>query len=239
MQSTTTYRTPTMSGPNRVRAATGQIMARKTKEQAQETRNLILDAAEQVFQERGVSHTSLSDIADAAGVTRGAIYWHFKNKVDLFNQMHERVHLPIQAIAEETASEDEPDPLGRLRDLLVLVLKDTVRNERQRRVLDVLFHRCEFISEMGALVERQTDYYLEALERTERSLNHAIERGQLPHTLDTRQAAVALNAYVRGLITNWLLVPDSFDLESGAESLIDAYFATLRENGPLSNQPAP
>lgn len=62
-------------------------MARKTKEQAQETRLQILEAAVVEFSARGVSATSLTDIANAAGVTRGAIYWHFKNKVDLFNEV--------------------------------------------------------------------------------------------------------------------------------------------------------
>lgn len=205
-------------------------MARKTKEQAQETRNLILDTAERVFQERGVSHTSLSDIANGAGVTRGAIYWHFKNKVDLFNQMHERVHLPIQQIAEETANPDEPDPLGRLRDLLVLILKETVRNQRQQRVLFVLFHRCEFVSEMGELVERQTSYYTEAVQRTGRVLTNAIQRGQLPGDLDTKRASIAINTYVSGLLGNWLLVPDAFDLEQEAEALIDAHLDMLRHS---------
>lgn len=60
------------------------IMARKTKKQAQETRQQILDTALRVFSEHGVSATSLSDIATAAGVTRGAIYWHFKNKAEIF-----------------------------------------------------------------------------------------------------------------------------------------------------------
>lgn len=60
-------------------------MARKTKQQAEETRQEILDAAIKTFSERGVSATSLADIAKSAGVTRGAIYWHFKNKVDLFH----------------------------------------------------------------------------------------------------------------------------------------------------------
>ena len=54
-------------------------MARRTRDEALETRNTILDTAERVFSERGVSHTTLADIAAAAGVTRGAIYWHFKN----------------------------------------------------------------------------------------------------------------------------------------------------------------
>ncbi|MBL8522861.1 MAG: TetR family transcriptional regulator, partial [Betaproteobacteria bacterium] len=70
-------------------------MVRRTKEEAQETRNRLLDTAEHVFNERGVSRTSLAEIAEAAGVTRGAIYWHFKNKLDLFNAMMERVILPV------------------------------------------------------------------------------------------------------------------------------------------------
>lgn len=49
-------------------------MARKTKQQAEETRQEILDAAIKTFSERGVSATSLADIAKSAGVTRGAIY---------------------------------------------------------------------------------------------------------------------------------------------------------------------
>ena len=66
-------------------------MARRTKEEAQATRDRILDAAELEFQRHGVSRTSLQAIARAAGVTRGAIYWHFKNKPDLFKAMLKRL----------------------------------------------------------------------------------------------------------------------------------------------------
>ena len=59
-------------------------MARRTKEDAQRTRDRILDMAEREFLRRGVSRTSLQDIATAAGTTRGAIYWHFKSKNDLY-----------------------------------------------------------------------------------------------------------------------------------------------------------
>ena len=71
-------------------------MVRKTKEEAQDTRHAILDAAERVFQERGVSHTSLAEIATAAGVTRGAIYWHFANKSDVFDALFERAFAPLE-----------------------------------------------------------------------------------------------------------------------------------------------
>ena len=50
---------------------------RRTKEDAQLTREVLLDAAEVLFAQRGVSRTSLQEIAKAAGMTRGAVYWHF------------------------------------------------------------------------------------------------------------------------------------------------------------------
>src|SRR5690606_27022813 len=55
-------------------------MARRTKEEALETRDRLLDAAAAVFCDKGVTNTSLCDISKAAGVTRGAFYWHFRNK---------------------------------------------------------------------------------------------------------------------------------------------------------------
>lgn len=59
------------------------ILARRTKEDAFATRNSLLDAAEQVFYEQGVARASLNEIAQRAGATRGAVYWHFKDKLDL------------------------------------------------------------------------------------------------------------------------------------------------------------
>ena len=70
-------------------------MVRRTKQEALATRHSLLDSAELLFQAQGVSRTSLQDIAQAAGATRGAIYWHFKDKADLFNAMMERVTLPL------------------------------------------------------------------------------------------------------------------------------------------------
>ena len=85
-----------------------RIVARRTKDEAVETRNQILDAAERIFSERGVSRTSLTDIAEAAEVTRGAIYWHFKDKADLFCEMVARVTMPM----EHAPCQIDPAALG-------------------------------------------------------------------------------------------------------------------------------
>ena len=65
-------------------------MARKTKEDAQKTRQQLIEAAITQFSTRGVASTTLTDIADAAGVTRGAVYWHFSSKAEIFNAIWEQ-----------------------------------------------------------------------------------------------------------------------------------------------------
>ena len=73
---------------------------RRTKAEAQETREALLDAAERVFFENGVATTSLTEIAQAASLTRGAIYWHFVDKAALFEAVQERGRLPQEHIAK-------------------------------------------------------------------------------------------------------------------------------------------
>ncbi len=213
-------------------------MARSTKEEALETRNRILDAAEEVFHARGVAGTSLADIAQAADVTRGAIYWHFRNKSDLFDAMCERVRLPMEAMVEANAEADEPDPLGQLRATCIFVLKEAVRNPHSRKVFDILFHKCEFVDDADPIVKRQKESFQKGSENIEHILRNAIARGQLPADLDLRLAGAMLHAAVDGLLNNWLFSPASFNLAANAERLIDGCFDTLRYASSLRKQAA-
>lgn len=77
-------------------------MARKTKEESQKTRDGILDAAERVFLEKGVGTTAMADLADAAGVSRGAVYGHYKNKIEVCLAMCDRAFGQIE-VPDENA----------------------------------------------------------------------------------------------------------------------------------------
>ena len=89
-------------------------MARRTQEQAQQTRKDILAGALAVFSEKGFSRTNLTDIAKKIGMTRGAIYWHFKNKqdllIELMNAMHEYEQTRLAKMIPEAQG------LGSLKD---------------------------------------------------------------------------------------------------------------------------
>ncbi|RYY72578.1 MAG: TetR family transcriptional regulator, partial [Comamonadaceae bacterium] len=98
-------------------------MARRSKEDALATRSALLDAAERVFLAQGVAGTSLNDIAMAAGTTRGAIYWHFRDKADLFNAMMDRVATPMQCAAAALEHTHGAEPLRALRESMRLALR--------------------------------------------------------------------------------------------------------------------
>ena len=67
------------------------MVERWTRERRLEhTRSLLLDAAEEVFAEKGFASATLDDIAHAAGYTKGAIYKHFATKEDLFLAVSDR-----------------------------------------------------------------------------------------------------------------------------------------------------
>lgn len=131
---------------------------RRTKEDSEKTRTAILLAAEELFLEKGVSHTSLEQIARAAGVTRGAVYWHFQNKAHLFNEMLNQVRLPPEQLTERLSGCDGSDPLRSLYDLCLEAVQSLLTQEKKRRILTILMQRCEFTEELREAQERNNAF---------------------------------------------------------------------------------
>ncbi|WP_350024121.1 efflux system transcriptional repressor EmhR [Pseudomonas protegens] len=203
-------------------------MVRRTKEEAQETRSQILEAAEKAFFERGVARTTLADIAALAGVTRGAIYWHFSNKADLVQAMLDSLREPLDEMAAASENVDEMDPLGCMRKLLIHLFHQVALDPKTRRINEILFHKCEFTDEMCDLRRQRRAASLDCNVHIELALRNAVNRGQLPENLDAARAAITLHAFIDGILYQWLLAPDSFALHTEAERWIDIGLDMLR-----------
>ncbi len=213
-------------------------MVRKTKEEAQETHAALLDAAEHVFANKGVTNTTLNDVAVAAGMTRGAIYWHFKDKNDLFQAMCDRAFLPMEVLLNEVTSSCQEDPLTELRRLNLHFLKQVASNERQRRVFDILFHRCEKNSVIRVF-DSEREKRNECLSQVESLFQRAVHKGLLPAETDTFIAMQANHAYLVGIVREWLEDTQAFCLLDHAEAMIDMFIAGLVARPPLrKNTPA-
>ncbi|MEQ9042726.1 MAG: TetR family transcriptional regulator [Alphaproteobacteria bacterium] len=204
---------------------------RRTKEEALETRESILDAAERVFFERGVSRSTLEEVARAAAVTRGAVYWHFRNKSDLFNAVVERVRMPMESTFYRVL--ETADTLEDLERLCAKALVEVHKDERLQRVYTVLLLKCEYTEDMGSLIERERTAKEEATRSLTRFFSRLQKTGRIITAREPRVLALALYAYMLGLHTDYLRSPELYRMPDDTETLTRYFFA------PLKPTPAP
>jgi TetR/AcrR family acrAB operon transcriptional repressor len=206
-------------------------MVRRTKEEAAATRDSILDAAEKLFVKQGVSRTTLQHIASEAGVTRGAIYWHFDDKGALFNAMMERATLPLESAVQLLDQTDAADPLADLRAFMLGVIRITVEDPQARRVFEIATLKMEFVDELNVVRVRRRHNVDAWMVRAEGRIRLAQKRGQVRSKMAARSLALGMWSLLDGLIRTWMFDPSNFDLlEVGTES-IDTYFDGLRTAG--------
>lgn len=204
-------------------------MTRKTKAEAEATREQLLDAAEEVFLENGVAATTLEAIARRASLTRGAVYWHFRDKADLFQAMVSRVRPPLSELVEQLEAEGDDDPLEVVRHLCQYGLRRLAEDPRHRRIATILLHRCEHESDGTGFYDKDREDFLRL---TEQRFAQAAASGRFNPALAPRTATRALHAYMMGLFSQFLRDPDSCDLAGVGDDLIDAFFDGLRQHPP-------
>lgn len=201
-------------------------MARKTKEEALRTRQLLIESAIQQFALRGVTNTTLTDIADAAGVTRGAVYWHFASKTELFNEMWQQQPPLRDLIQHSLATENEQEPLNALRERFITGLRYIAANPRQRALMQILYQRCEFANDMLSENEiRQRIGFNYSL--IGGMLQRCVRNNILPAETNIEVILIVLHSAFSGLIKNWLLDPQCFDLYQQAPALVDNIMAVI------------
>jgi len=208
-------------------------MVKKTRGATLATRESLLVAALQVFRERGVAHTRLSDVAERAGVTRGAIYWHFKDKAELFQAVCARGIMPVEALLADASQSVQHDPLATVRQLALMALTQLALHADTQAMFDVIFHKCEFTAELAPVMAKNDADRAACLSQVQQLFDQAVACGQLPSDTDTFLATQGLHAYMVGLMHEWVLNPESYDLAACAQPLLDCYLAGLATRPPV------
>jgi TetR/AcrR family acrAB operon transcriptional repressor len=198
-------------------------MVRRSKQDALATREALLDAAQGEFAVHGVAGTSLEKIAAAAGVTRGAVYWHFRDKNDLFEALMARAKLPLeqmwQAMDADTAS------LPALQASLLQGLRLIASDARLQQVLLIATQKVEYVGEQETLRERHLAARQQFLSRIEQVLKRV--QAAAPLSLPPKTGAIALHALLGGLAYEWMLCERGFDLVAVGTPAIKAFIAAL------------
>lgn len=198
---------------------------RRSKEDAEQTRQAILDAAEEIFCTQGIAASTLEKISCRAGVTRGAFYWHFKDKADLLQALHERSFLAQEVLVRAAAREGHDDPLGLLESAAIEMLSTFEQDLRQQRMVTIMNAHCPAEEGTAWLQAVNADVFkiLSAL------IRQADEKGQLTPDFSPDEAAVILLATMNGLLTEWLRSDKAFALAKLGTKLVNRQMSMFRQ----------
>jgi len=202
-------------------------MARKTKEEARETREAILDAAIHVFFENGVSLSSLNEIAQRAGVTRGAVYWHFKNKRDIFDALHERLHQSFIDQLAPRLDEVEDDPIAQLKRLHLDLMQGVHGDELKKRTLTIFLLKCDYSGDMKDFLIQQETSKLKSFQLFVEFFRKAQAQKRLPDRYPPEIVARTCHCFMSGLVYEYLRFPGIIDFGKHVEPVIEAFYSRM------------
>lgn len=206
-------------------------MARKTKEQAQETRRQIIDAARIVFHQWGVNRSSLDRVAQEAGLTRGAVYWHFKDKAELFLAVREDVLSPmLHEIESIVGSSRFSNPLDGIEAALRRFFQILDDCSDVRMVLDTIVNRCEHIAEFADVRSHLDRPMTEILAKLEFAYHAAAAMGSLRPGLDPKLIALDTWAFASGLKYRLLANDAADEFQNHVVEMISFHMALRRQN---------
>ncbi len=205
-------------------------MARQTKERAELTREAILDAATQVFFKRGVARSSLEEVATVAGVTRGAVYWHFRDKLDLFAAIEERLRAPQEAQLIELTRSSPRDPLAELERAIIRSMSQIATDETMQIQMTVVLLRVDFIDEMAPAMERQAAYQRRFSDGLHRYFRDVVPAPGAGCDWAAPMAAQVLHTLVHGTILRALRFPAEYPLQTYGLPVVRAFMKALRRS---------
>lgn len=201
---------------------------RRTKEEAAVTRATVLKAALSVFSAKGYAAATLDDVATAAKVTRGAIYWHFKGKADLYNMLIEEFSARGAAVVQAAVAEG-----GTLIDILRRVFISQcalIEDDKEARaVMELALFKTGLDPDLQAGRKKQIDAGNALIAGIADAMKMGVSQGILRDDIDPTDMARAFIAFENGAIQQWLVSPKSFSLKKSAESFADILIKGLQK----------
>lgn len=198
---------------------------RRTKEEAEQTRQAILDAAEALFLSNGVARTSLEMIARECGVTRGAVYWHFQNKAHLFHEMLSQIRIPADELTERLRVDGEEDSLQRLFKLCIEGMEKFTKPGREQRVMTIMLHRCEFTEELREAEERDLQFLRQFIRITDALFT--AQAARLQPGVTPQLASRLLHSLFLGTLSDLLRDEQTFAPLLATEQVFTTFFRAI------------
>ena len=199
---------------------------RKTKEEAENTKNKILKSALKVFLKKGYSRTSLTDIAENAGFTRGAVYWHFKDKSEILERIISKFNKRF-SYKQNVILESSLDPMNKIKEMININLPLLFSNKEFRDFIELTWFKTEIDQHKGLLqgkieITKVFNDTLAALFR------EASDEGVLNEGVDPKIAALSVTSLINGIYRGYFVIPDKLQSEETSRAIIENYLDQIK-----------
>ncbi|KAA3659259.1 MAG: TetR family transcriptional regulator [Chloroflexi bacterium] len=191
---------------------------KRTKEDAEKTRQTLLDAALAVFSSKGYQAARLQDIATAAGTTRGAIYHHFSNKAELYKALIRDASQQGNVAIQTAVSAG-----GSFTDIFQRIFTTTLQllatDERFRQVTALSLYKTGISPELADLEAQrlqQADTLVAGIAAT---MQQGIANGEFRADISPETMARAFLSFQNGVAWLWLAGGQNFSLTDEASAL--------------------
>lgn len=188
----------------------------------EERRTQILEAAMQVFAERGFHQARMDDIAERSGLSKGALYLYYTSKDAIIAALMRSLF--TLELRGTRALLDAPDPVA--ERLIAITRMFTSELERMSFALPVLLEFYAVAARQRAVRQFLSEMFAEYQDILRALVQQGIERGEL-RPADPGDVAVTLIALYEGLAVIWVMAPHALNLSAQAESSVRLLLAGL------------
>ncbi|MFA8343037.1 MAG: TetR/AcrR family transcriptional regulator [Rhodothermaceae bacterium] len=206
------------------------------KSKSLERKNELIKIGAQIFSKNGFYNTSLEDIAKAAGVTRGAIYHNFGNKLELCRNIVERYNEFIDEILLKDLYNGSSDSICKLTDCLNTFFNHLEKDQEFRIYTEVVMK----LRAINNIEEFKNDFnfrFYKDFNSIKDVLDKAKLKGEIKKSLDTKSFTFVLMTSIIGVIENWIFNQKIISLNSCAEQITEMIICRTRliSNNDSSN----
>jgi TetR/AcrR family acrAB operon transcriptional repressor len=199
---------------------------RKTKEAALITKNQIIDKAVELFIQNGFSNTTLDEIAQQTNVTRGAIYWHFKDKLDIVNELIETQHESLSQLLSDLINEDVSS-FNKIQKIVEEIVRHFFETKSFQNFIELTWFKIEYtqLSNLKTTKTELTSYFINNFSRI---IKEAQDIGDIKKNIHNSDVAITITNMINGMYRLYFMLPDQVKTKEQAMRSFTSYLKLIK-----------
>jgi AcrR family transcriptional regulator len=199
---------------------------KKTKEDALLTKQRITEKAVELFIQHGFSKTTLDEIALQANVTRGAIYWHFKDKLDILNDLIETQHENFSHFLQNLLNDNSPS-FNKIQKIIEEIVRHFFETKSFQNFIELTWFKIEY-TELSNLKTTKTELTQYFIHNFRHLVKEVQDLGEIKENINDSDIAITITNMINGMYRLYFMLPDQINTKEEAMRSFTSYLNLIK-----------